>query len=184
MTLILEVGRHSLPVSPVGFADFDDDGCQDVYATYGGAYAGDFARNALYHNPGSTNKWLKLKLVGTKANKVAIGAKIKLTLATPNGSHELYRVVSSGGSFGCNPLRQEIGLGNARSVTAVEIEWPGSDTRQRLDNIEPNHSYEIHEGDNKPITLKLHPVNIEHEPLRRMPRMFEAKKSSATTGTQ
>lgn len=168
----------------VVFADFDDDGCQDVYATYGGAFAGDFARNALYHNPGSTNKWLKLKLVGTKANKVAIGARLTVTVATPSGPREMHRVISSGGSFGGNPLRQEIGLGNATAITSVEIIWPGSDTHQRLENLQLNHGYEIREGDSNTLALQLHPVNIDHEPLRKMPRMFEAKKSTPTASTK
>lgn len=146
----------------VAFADLDDDGCQDIYSTLGGAYSGDFARNALFHNPGNSNHWLKLKLVGTKANRFAIGARIKLTLQTPAGPRELHRVVSSGGSFGGNPLRQEIGLGDATAITAVEIRWPGSDTRQTLTNLELDHSYEIQEGTAVPIALKLRPVKLSH----------------------
>jgi hypothetical protein len=146
----------------IAFADLDDDGYQEVYATYGGAYAGDFARNALYHNPGNTNRWLKLKLVGTKANRPAVGARIKVTLQTPKGTRELHRVVSSGGSFGSNPFRQEIGLGDATSITAVDIRWPGSDTRQTLRGLELNHNYEIRENDDTPITLKLHPVKLNN----------------------
>ena len=160
----------------VAFADFDDDGCQDLYATYGGAYAGDFARNALYHNPGSTNGWLKLKLVGVKANRAAIGARIKVNLRTPAGSRELHRVVSSGGSFGCNPLRQEVGLGDATEVTSVEIRWPGSGTKQTITGLELRRSYEIREGDDKAKVLAMHPVNIKHAPLPRMPKYFEAKR--------
>lgn len=158
----------------IAFADFDDDGYQDIYATYGGAYAGDFARNALYHNPGSTNRWLKLKLEGVKANRAAIGARITVNLQTPKGSRELHRVVSSGGSFGCNPLRQEIGLGDATVITSVEIRWPGSGTRQTVTGLEPNHSYQIREGQTPAIALQLHPVNIQHEPRPRM-KFFEAK---------
>ena len=55
-------------------------GTRTFTARLGGAYSGDFARNALFLNPGSTNRWLKLKLVGTKANRAAIGARIKVTL--------------------------------------------------------------------------------------------------------
>src|ERR1043165_3244742 len=94
----------------VAFADFDDDGDQDVYIALGGAYTGDLARNALFMNPGTTNHWLKLKLVGAKANRPAIGARIKVTLQTPAGPRELHRTVSSGGNFGSNPFRQEIGV--------------------------------------------------------------------------
>src|SRR4029079_15112131 len=88
----------------IAFADFDDDGDQDVYSALGGAYSGDLARNALFMNPGTTHRWLKLKLVGTKANRPAIGARINVTVQTPNGTREIHRVVSSGGNFGSNPL--------------------------------------------------------------------------------
>jgi hypothetical protein len=149
----------------VSFADFDDDGDQDVYSALGGAYSGDFARNALFMNPGTTNKWLKLKLVGTKANRAAIGARIKITLDTSQGTRHLHRTLSSGGNFGSNPLRQEIGLADATQITSVEIRWPGSDTRQILTGLEPNHSYQIREGDPTPVTLKLHPVKLDsHAP--------------------
>jgi hypothetical protein len=146
----------------IAFADFDDDGDQDVYSALGGAYSGDFARNALFMNPGFTNRWLKLKLVGTKANRAAIGAHIKVTVQTPAGSRELHRVVSSGGNFGSNPLRREIGLGDATAITAVDIRWPGSDTRQRLTGLELNRSYQLREGDATALALKLHPVKLDH----------------------
>ncbi len=147
----------------VSFADLNDDGCQDVYVSMGGAYSGDFARNALFLNPGNTNRWLKLQLVGTKANRAAIGAKIKLTLQTPTGSRDLYRVVSSGGSFGANPLRQEIGLGDVKGIVGVEIQWPGSNTRQTVRGLELNHSYQIREGNDAPLVLKLHPVRLNSD---------------------
>lgn len=149
----------------ISFADFDDDGDQDVYSALGGAYAGDFARNALFLNPvGSTNRWLKLKLVGTKANRPAVGAHLKVQLNTPNGPRELYRVVSSGGNFGSNPFRQEIGLGDASSIAAVTIRWPGSGTVQTLKSLQMDHSYEVKEGDANPVQLRLHPVKLEGRP--------------------
>ena len=115
-----------------------------------------------------SNRWLKLKLVGVKANRVAIGARIKVALQTPHGPRELHRVVSIGGSFGSNPLRQEIGLGDATAIAAVDIRWPGSDTRQTLTGLEPNHSYEIREGDPIAVPLKLHPVDLQkHAPARK-----------------
>ncbi|HUR45310.1 MAG TPA: FG-GAP-like repeat-containing protein [Candidatus Saccharimonadales bacterium] len=149
----------------VAFADFNDDGFQDVYSALGGAYSGDFARNALFLNPGNTNHWVKLKLVGTKANRAAIGARIKLTLKTPTGARELYRTVSSGGNFGSNPLRQEIGLGDAKSIIAVDIRWPGSDTRQTLTGLEVDRAYQIKEGEAAPLVLKLKPVKLDKPAL-------------------
>ncbi|HTL54890.1 MAG TPA: CRTAC1 family protein [Candidatus Limnocylindrales bacterium] len=146
----------------IAFADLDDDGDQDIYISLGGAYTGDGARNALYLNPGNTNHWLKLKLVGIKANRPAIGARVHVSAKTPKGPRDIYRVVSSGGSFGSNPLRQEIGLGDATSITSVEIRWPGSETRQTLTGLELDHSYQFREGDPVPSILKLHPVKLDH----------------------
>jgi hypothetical protein len=147
----------------VAFADFDDDGDQDVYIVLGGAYSGDFARNALFLNPGSSNRWLKLQLVGIKANRPAIGARIKVTVQTPAGTREIHRVVSSGGSFGSNPLRQEIGLGDATSVLAVDIRWPGSDTRQTVTGLQLNRAYQIREGGRSPLALTLHPSRLDKQ---------------------
>jgi len=55
-----------------------------------------------------------------------IGARIKVTVTTPSGPRQIYKTVNSGGSFGSNPLRQEFGLGNATSITSVEILWPAT----------------------------------------------------------
>ncbi len=149
----------------VAFADFNDDGAQDVFIVFGGAYTGDIGRSALFLNPGTTNHWLKLKLVGTKANRAAIGARLQVSLRTPAGPRELYRTVSSGGSLGCNPLRQEIGLGKATAITAVRIRWPGSDTRQILRGLELDQSYLVREGDPAPVRLRLHPVALGPGPV-------------------
>ncbi len=146
----------------IAFADLDGDGAQDIYISLGGAYSGDGARNALFLNPGTTNHWVKLKLVGTKANRAAIGARIQLTLQTPGGRRDLYRTVSSGASFGSNPLCQEIGLGDATAISSVEIRWPGSDTRQTLSGLTLDQSYEIREGDPAAIRRPLHRVNLDH----------------------
>jgi len=144
----------------VAFADINDDGAQDVFIVLGGAFTGDTAHSALYLNPGNTNHWLKLKLVGTKSNRPAIGAKIKVTLQTPAGRRELYRTVSSGGSFGSNPLRQEIGLGDATAIIAVDIRWPGSDTRQTVKGLVLDRGYQIREGDPAAVTMPLHRVRL------------------------
>jgi len=149
----------------VAFADLDDDGDQDIYVVMGGAYSGDYARNTLYLNPGNTNHWVKLKLVGTKSNRPAIGARIKASVKTPAGSRQICRTVSSGASFGSNPLRQEIGLGDATEISAVEIRWPGSNTRQTVRGLQVDHSYQIREGDADLVQLKLHPVRLDkHAP--------------------
>ena len=137
----------------VAFADVDNDGDQDVYTVIGGAYTGDVARNVLFQNPGSSNRWVQLNLVGTRANRPGIGAQIRVSVQTPNGPRQIHRRVSSGASFGGNPLRQEIGLGNATSIHEVEVRWPGSGTIQRITGLELNRSYRVREGIGAPELL-------------------------------
>jgi hypothetical protein len=140
----------------VSFADFDNDGDQDVHEDMGGAVSSDIYPNVLFLNPGHGNHWLKLQLVGVKANRSAIGARIKVVLEHPGGERMIYRTVNSGGSFGCNPLRQEIGLGDATAIKSVEIRWPGSGTVQTVTRLNLDACYRVREDkqEAEPMPLK------------------------------
>jgi hypothetical protein len=131
----------------IAFGDLDHDGDQDMYASIGGAYEGDIYYNALFENPGHGNDWLKLKLVGVKSNRAAIGARIKVSVVTPQGKRSIYKTVNSGATFGCSPLRQEFGLGQAKAIEAVEIWWPASGLKQTLGGLEKNQCYVVSEGE-------------------------------------
>jgi hypothetical protein len=132
----------------ISFADIDLDGDLDLYAVMGGAYDDDKFWNALFVNPGNNNSWIKLKLIGVKSNRSAIGTKIKIITKTKLGNEQsFYRTVSSGGSFGSNPLQQEIGLGKSLSISSIHISWPGSVTWTLLKGkIKINTSYIINES--------------------------------------
>ena len=145
----------------VAFADLANDGNQDVYEQIGGAFTGDMAFNALFLNPGNTNRWLKLKLIGTKSNRAAIGARIQVTVQTPSGPRHIYRTVNSGGSFGANPLRQEIGLGNATKIETVAIKWPASGIKQMLTDLELDHLYQVREGEAKALPVELKRIHFD-----------------------
>lgn len=134
----------------IAFADFDNDGDQDVYAVMGGAFKGDKFPNAFYMNTtNNNNNWLKLKLEGTSSNRAAIGAKIRVTVMNNENKRVLfYAKVSSGSSFGANTLIAEIGLGNNNVIEKVEINWPN----QNYDwvtytGFDVNKKYIIKEGE-------------------------------------
>ena len=128
----------------VAFADIDHDGDQDVFMELGGAFEGDTARSALFRNPGHGNNWITLKLEGVKSNRSAIGARIKVTV---DGGRTIHKTVSTGGSFGCSPLRQEIGLGKAKEIQSVEVSWPTTGNVQVLNGVKMNEFYKVREGD-------------------------------------
>jgi hypothetical protein len=131
----------------VAFADLDDDGDQDVFEQIGGAVPGDAFGNVLFENPGFGAHWIKLKLVGRRSNRSAIGTRIRLELRERGKRRSIYRHVSSGGSFGANPLRQEIGLGGAATVDVLEVFWPAGNTTQVFRDVAADRLVEIHEGD-------------------------------------
>ncbi|MBC7855495.1 MAG: VCBS repeat-containing protein, partial [Pirellulaceae bacterium] len=93
----------------VACGDWDRDGNIDIFIEMGGAVNGDKYHNILFQNPGSKNHWLTVKLIGEKTNRAAIGARIKVVTAGEDPL-TVHRTVSSGSSFGANPLQQTIGL--------------------------------------------------------------------------
>ncbi len=140
----------------VSFVDLNNDGNEDIYIKMGGAYKGDAYENSLYLNPGQNNNhWVNITLHGTISNKVAIGAKIKVTFRENNIERSVYRDVNSGGSFGANPLRQHIGIGQANTIEKIEITWPVTGKTQLFENPPVDTNITITEGDNKLKTYQL-----------------------------
>lgn len=140
----------------VAFADVDHDGDQDVFEQMGGAYPGDRFHDALYENPGFGNHWITLKLTGSRSNRSAIGTRICVEIVEEGKTRKIYRHVNSGGSFGANPLRQTIGLGQASHVKQLEVYWPTSDTTQIWTEVPMDGHFEIVEDDDtlRPLEVK------------------------------
>jgi hypothetical protein len=139
----------------IAFGDLNNDGQQEVIANIGGAYPGDSYFNAVFANPGHSNRWIGLKLVGKSSNRPAIGARIKVVVKDRDGSREIHRVVGSGGSFGASPFRQEIGLGMAQSIDSLEVRWPISNKVSHFKELPLDQFYEIAEDAPTPRQLQL-----------------------------
>lgn len=145
----------------VGFGDLDNDGDQDVYAVIGGAFSGDNYRNVLFENPGTTNRWVQVKVEGVRCNRVGIGARLKVTVRTAEGVRDIHKTVNSGGSFGSNPLMQHIGLGAALEVMSIEVYWPASGVRQKFHGIELDGGYLLKEGESVARRWKLPRIKFQ-----------------------
>lgn len=132
----------------IAFADLDNRGYEDILAVIGGAVRGDSHTFRVFENPGNTNDWIRIHLVGVKTNRAAIGARIKVTVNNEGrGTRPIYRWVSSGASFGGSPLEQHIGLGPAARIENIEIRWGGpANTVQTLANVEKDQAIEVKEG--------------------------------------
>jgi hypothetical protein len=128
----------------VACGDWRRCGAVDIFIQMGGVTNGDKYHNILFRNPGQGNNWLTVKLIGRKTNRAAIGARIKVVTAAEKPL-TVHRHVSSGSSFGGNPLQQTIGLGKASHVAELEIHWPTSGTTQIFHHVAVNQAIEVTE---------------------------------------
>ncbi len=149
----------------VAFADFRNTGQQDIFIEMGGAFSGDSYTSSLYANPGqSNNNWINLNLEGVRANRVAIGSRIKVTFTENGVKRSVYKDVNSGGSFGSSPLEQEIGIGQAKLIDEIQIKWAGSETVQYFKNVVPNQFLHITEGNNQVEVIHLKKLTFKKKP--------------------
>jgi hypothetical protein len=91
------------------------------------------------------------KLIGTKSNRAAIGAKVTIRAAGVKQQGEVH----GGGSYlSQNDLRLHFGLGTAKKMESVEIRWPTGKV-ETLENVAADAIYTIVEGagirDSKPL---------------------------------
>jgi hypothetical protein len=98
------------------FADFDNDGDVDVVV------------NNLHDTPDlfrldqtGERHWITLKLVGTRSNRSAIGAQVRLVTAD---SEQRQEVRGGGSYYSQNDLRLHFGLGRARTIERIIVRWP------------------------------------------------------------
>jgi hypothetical protein len=143
----------------IAFVDIDNDGDQDVYHQLGAFFPGDAFHNALYMNPGQGNHFVAIELEGTNSNRMAVGARVKLTIDTPGGIRELHRAPGCVSSFGGSPRRLEIGLGDATAIQSIEVNWPKSGERQTFTNVPIDSFIRVVEGNDEIETLT--PMQLE-----------------------
>ena len=108
------------------FVDLNNDGFMDLVATSLGQPPRILMNNAL-----NGNHWLLLDLHGTKSNRSAIGAAIKVVTAS---GRALYNHINpSVGFMSSSDRRAHFGLGSESKIDRIEIRWP-SGIRQRIDH--------------------------------------------------
>jgi hypothetical protein len=130
------------------FGDYDNDGGMDALILN----MNDLP-SLLRNVGGNKRNWIKLKLIGTKCNRTAIGARARVI----TGKHIQMDEVHSGTSvMSQNDLRLHFGIGAADNIDAIEIKWPTTQKVERFTQVKPNQILTIREGDGIVATFKPH----------------------------
>ena len=87
------------------------------------------------------NHWLKVKLIGTKSNRSAIGARVELRYGK---SRQLQELLSQSSYISSNDPRLHFGLGKAASAD-IEIRWPSGAVEQ-LKGVAADQLVTVREG--------------------------------------
>jgi hypothetical protein len=105
------------PHRGVAFGDLDNDGRMDAVVSVLGGKA------KFFHNVSANrNHWIVLKLIGTKSNRMGIGAQVKII--ADDGHAQWNEVTTSVGYASSSDSRVHFGLGTARRLRQVRIKWP------------------------------------------------------------
>jgi hypothetical protein len=125
------------PHRGVAFGDIDNDGRIDMVVTVLGGQV------KLFHNTSTTNNhWISLNLVGTRSNRMAIGAQVHII--TEDGRSQWNEVTTAVGYASASDSRVHFGLGASHRIRQIEILWP-SGTRQLLRDVEADRVLTVEE---------------------------------------
>jgi hypothetical protein len=123
----------------MAYADFDNDGDLDLVITSNNGPA-----RLLRNENANQNDVLRVKLIGTKSNRDAIGAKVTLTTST---GATLARMVKGGSSYLSQselPLTFGLGKPGGRKIVRMQIVWP-SGRKDSIADLKPNEFFTIQE---------------------------------------
>jgi hypothetical protein len=109
--------------------------------------------------------WVSFDLAGTKSNRSAIGARVKVVAGGMTQTDEIH----SGGSYlSQNDMRLHFGLGAATKIDRIEIRWP-SGTIDTLTNLQADHFYSVLEGAGVVPPERIRPVSSNHPAVATAP---------------
>jgi len=122
------------------FADFDNDGDLDVIVSTSNGPA-----KLLRNDNGNQNDMLRIKAIGTRSNRDAIGAKVTVILQNGN---RLVKMVKDGSSYLSQselPLTFGLGRPGANKIAGLQIAWP-TGKKESFREIKPDQLLTLEEG--------------------------------------
>ena len=121
----------------VSIFDYDQDGQLDVAVR-------NYKQQAqLLHNAGGSAHWIELKLIGTRSNRDAVGARVTLTA---NGRRQTREVHAGSAYLSASSLVQHFGMGQETHIDSIHVRWP-SGQESTLADLGVDQKLTLREGD-------------------------------------
>jgi hypothetical protein len=119
------------------FGDFDNDGDVDILV-----FNMNEPPSLLRNDYSGANHWIAIALEGTRSNRSAIGATVRLTAG---GRTRAQAVLSASSYYSHDDLRLHFGLGSAVAADTIEVRWPDGQT-EVLHDVRGGRVVTIKEG--------------------------------------
>ena len=134
------VGFADIPLQSrrgAAFGDINNDGCVDIVTLNVGA-----PPSLLLNHCQNGNHRALFKLIGTKTNRLAIGARVTVKAA---GITQFSEVKGGSGYISQNDLRQHFGFGKTAKIDEVTVRWPNGQN-ETIRDVPADFIYTIVEG--------------------------------------
>ena len=119
------------------FGDLNNDGNLDMVVFNATA-----PPSVFINETAKLNHRVLLRLIGTRSNRSAVGARVSLTTTKMTQIDE----VRAGGSYNSsNDIRLHFGLGSELIIKKIQVRWP-SGIEQEIENVPADAIYKITEG--------------------------------------
>ncbi len=134
-------GLSALPLKSrrgAAFGDIANNGTVDIVVLNVGE-----PPSLLLNTASNSNHRVAFKLIGTKSNRAAIGARVIVRAA---GMTQFNEVRGGGSYLSQNDLRLHFGLGPATRMDSVQIRWPSGKVEE-IKDLEADKFYTLVEGE-------------------------------------
>jgi len=161
----LEIGDEAGPAIAArhvsrgcAFGDFDNDGDLDILIMNQNE-----PPTLLRNDAPKANRWIKIRLQGTKSNRSAIGSRVTVRYG---GKQQVQELMSQSSYVSSNDPRLHFGIGLADSVD-IEVRWPLGAVESHK-QVSPNQILTLREGmgfvKTEPMKLSLAPGDTHLQP--------------------
>ena len=129
------------PARGMAAGDLDGDGNPEIVVVNMNAPP------SLLKNTTPAQNFINIRLIGTKSNRSAIGARV---IVQTGARTQIEEIMSGGSFFSQSDLTLHTGVGQAKTIDRLQVQWP-SGAKQEWKLVPSNSLVILTEGEAKPV---------------------------------